>query len=419
MTHPRAAQTALKGPRRAEILKEAATLFAASGMRTSLREIADACGILPGSMYHHFESKEALIIELIERYQHDLDRIAAEAIATLGRPSEKPINDRVVDFGREIATCAVRHSAASLMALFEPPIGASDALQRLVGRTPSTIHAAMYGLLKLQQEAGNVRRSVDLSLLSDRLCESMMRHGMIDIYLGSQAQRLPEFRCHLLLNGLATEPQKKAALDSSNALRAVNSVIATWRKRAPGDERVTHLLGVARSEFSRRGYEVATLREIAAAAGISLGAVYRMFPSKSDLLSAIMSRYEKQREAAWDMAIHSDSTPLEKLDALIWMHINLLKEFGDETRIQFGFIRETPFKKRRITTPSRLRAIEALLIDGANKGEMRLDREPLSLYARCVYEALWTTNSALKGAGARKAHSLARDTLFSGALVRA
>ncbi len=53
------------GARRAEILETAATLFASSGLRTTLKDIADACGILPGSLYHHFDSKEAIVIELV------------------------------------------------------------------------------------------------------------------------------------------------------------------------------------------------------------------------------------------------------------------------------------------------------------------------------------------------------------------
>src|SRR5262245_52071019 len=51
--------------RRSEILQTAAALIASSGLRTSLQEIADAAGILAGSLYHHFESKEAILIELI------------------------------------------------------------------------------------------------------------------------------------------------------------------------------------------------------------------------------------------------------------------------------------------------------------------------------------------------------------------
>ncbi len=83
------------GARRTEILDTAAALFASSGLRTSLKEIADACGILPGSLYHHFESKEAIIVELVERYRADLDDIAEEALAALdGRPEPGRRPDR-------------------------------------------------------------------------------------------------------------------------------------------------------------------------------------------------------------------------------------------------------------------------------------------------------------------------------------
>ena len=67
------------GTRRSEILETARRLFASSGFRTSLKEIADACGILPGSLYHHFESKEAIVVELVERYREDLDAVAGRA----------------------------------------------------------------------------------------------------------------------------------------------------------------------------------------------------------------------------------------------------------------------------------------------------------------------------------------------------
>jgi len=49
--------------RRAQLLDEAARLFGAKGYEhTSMRDIAAAFGILPGSLYHHFASKEALFV---------------------------------------------------------------------------------------------------------------------------------------------------------------------------------------------------------------------------------------------------------------------------------------------------------------------------------------------------------------------
>ena len=42
-----------------ELLELAASMFAERGLRaTTVRDIADAAGILSGSLYHHFDSKE-------------------------------------------------------------------------------------------------------------------------------------------------------------------------------------------------------------------------------------------------------------------------------------------------------------------------------------------------------------------------
>ena len=68
------------GVRRSEILETAASVLAISGLRTSMREIADAASVLKGSLYHHFESKDAILVELVRRYYEDLDRVAMRAL---------------------------------------------------------------------------------------------------------------------------------------------------------------------------------------------------------------------------------------------------------------------------------------------------------------------------------------------------
>lgn len=62
------------GPsRRAELLAIAGRLFAERGFRnTTVRDIADAAGILSGSLYHHFDSKESMVDELLDTFQQGL-----------------------------------------------------------------------------------------------------------------------------------------------------------------------------------------------------------------------------------------------------------------------------------------------------------------------------------------------------------
>jgi AcrR family transcriptional regulator len=55
--------------RREELLELAATMFARRGLRaTTVRDIADGAGILSGSLYHHFSSKEEMVDEILHGF---------------------------------------------------------------------------------------------------------------------------------------------------------------------------------------------------------------------------------------------------------------------------------------------------------------------------------------------------------------
>lgn len=59
--------------RRDELLAIAARLFAEKGFKnTTVRDIADAAGILSGSLYHHFDSKESMVDEILSTFQDEL-----------------------------------------------------------------------------------------------------------------------------------------------------------------------------------------------------------------------------------------------------------------------------------------------------------------------------------------------------------
>ena len=54
-------------PARAAIFSSATRLFGEQGYPgTSMRDIARAVGLLPGSLYAHIQSKEAVLLEIIE-----------------------------------------------------------------------------------------------------------------------------------------------------------------------------------------------------------------------------------------------------------------------------------------------------------------------------------------------------------------
>ena len=76
--------------RRDELLKIAAQLFAERGFRnTTVRDIADAAGILSGSLYHHFDSKESMVDEILQTFQSQLFAAYDDVLASDLSPRQK------------------------------------------------------------------------------------------------------------------------------------------------------------------------------------------------------------------------------------------------------------------------------------------------------------------------------------------
>jgi AcrR family transcriptional regulator len=409
------------GTRRTEILQTAASLIASSGLRTSLQEIADAAGILPGSLYHHFESKEAILVELIRRYQGDLDRIGQTAQARLDDADSRPASEKIIELGSAIANCAVRHGAALQMSFYEGP-SADPELMKLTRQQPFAIQEAMLQTLRAGRWGGYIKADIDLPTLADRICQTMLQVGLDVMRHNSPADQVAELLCRIMLQGLAARPPADSGLDRSNALAAANDVIESWADDSDADpsDKAAHVRAVARTEFGRKGYEVTTIRDIASAAGLGTGTVYRVIGSKDELLASIMESFGRKVEAGWVSVLRADATPIEKLDALSWVNVNALDQFSDEFRIQLAWMRQSP-----PNTPNpgwlyatRLRQMKSLLSEGIRSGEIRIDAPSTAMLSRCVIALQWIPENILREVGKRAALVHTRDTVLRGAAVR-
>lgn len=412
----------VNGSRRTEILDTAADLFASSGLRTSLKEIVDACGILPGSLYHHFESKEALIVELVERYQLDLDNVAQDGLEALSRSDSEPVPDRIVSLGRAIAECAVRNRAALLLTLYEPPSGAGDELVRVARRPPLGVEGAMLQTLDWGCTRGYLRAGLDLETLADRLCQVLL-HVSLGVFRDVRgADQVPALRCMTILSGIAVDPPSDAALDGSQPFAAAIETVDSWEKEEKDeDEHLPTLRAVARSEFGRRGYEATTVRDIAAAAGLSVGSVYRLIGSKDELLASIMRAFVVKARSGWTNVLRTNGSTVEKLDALMWININAVVHFSDEYNIQLAWIRESPPGTANLGSSfsARLNDLKSLLAQGSRSREVDVTGPSADIRAWSLFELLWMPENIVHKLGPRGALTLARETTLRGAAKRA
>ncbi|MDC8981457.1 TetR/AcrR family transcriptional regulator [Mycobacterium marinum] len=409
------------GTRRTEILQTAAALIASSGLRTSLQEIADAAGILPGSLYHHFESKEAILIELIRRYQDDLHQIGQSWQAKLDQPDSRTVAEKITQLGAAIANCAVAHRAALQMSFYEGP-SADPELMKLTSQRPLALQEAMLQTLRAGRWSGYIRTEIDLPTLADRICQTMLQVGLDVMRRNASADQVSGLMCRTILQGLASHAPTDVDLDGSDALSAANDVIATWidDKDADPSDKAAHVRAVARMEFGRKGYEVTTIRDIASASGLGTGTVYRVIGSKDELLASIMRSFGQKVEAGWVAVLRSNATPIEKLDALSWVNINALDQFSDEFRIQLAWMRQSP-----PDTPNpgwlyavRLRQMKSLLSEGLRSAEIQIEPPSITMLARCVIGLQWIPENILHSVGTRAALIHARDTVLRGVAVR-
>jgi AcrR family transcriptional regulator len=96
-------------------------------------------------------------------------------------------------------------------------------------------------------------------------------------------------------------------------------------QRDVGRQRVAELLQAAAAVIQERGFEAATMAEIAARADAKIGSLYRFFPNKDAVAEALMRRYAEALQAEYD-AIHAHAagaTPQELADILIDLLVKL------------------------------------------------------------------------------------------------
>lgn len=76
--------------KRRTILKASAVLFARNGFdRTSISEIAAACGVSKALLYHYFDTKEQVLVAIIRQHLDDLLAAVAEADDVLLQPRQR------------------------------------------------------------------------------------------------------------------------------------------------------------------------------------------------------------------------------------------------------------------------------------------------------------------------------------------
>jgi AcrR family transcriptional regulator len=190
---------ALASRRREHLVRLAAGLFAEKGFQaTTVRDIAKEAGILSGSLYHHFDSKESIVDELLTAYFAETTA-AARAAVEAGE-----------DAGATL-TALVHAAFASL----EPHRAAITVLQNdwnhlrstarfaYVARSEAEIEALWVETIRRGQRDGQFRADLDPEL-THRMIRDAVRAAVRWSGRGERtdAARLAEHHLGIILDGV-------------------------------------------------------------------------------------------------------------------------------------------------------------------------------------------------------------------------
>lgn len=154
--------------RRQAILDAAAGLFALQGYHaTSMRDIAAAAEMLPGSVYYHFASKEALLLAV---YAEGVARIAAQVDAAVAKKRSPR--------ARLEAACAAH---------LEMLLDRSDYAQVVVRVLPQDADAIAAALIELRDDYERRFRELFAALALPRGADrSLSRLGLLSALNGTK-----------------------------------------------------------------------------------------------------------------------------------------------------------------------------------------------------------------------------------------
>jgi len=146
--------------RRDELLGIAAQLFARNGYsQTTVRDIADEAGILSGSLYHHFDSKETMLREILKDFMGDLLDVFT-AIVAKGEPAGTTLDELVRTAFETI------HDRPFAVALYQNESSTVANLEgfEFVAKTSREIEKLWIGVIQAGCDTGEFRNDLEVRL---------------------------------------------------------------------------------------------------------------------------------------------------------------------------------------------------------------------------------------------------------------
>jgi AcrR family transcriptional regulator len=189
--------------RRTLILEAAGRLFAESGFfNTTIRDVANEAGILSGSLYHHFTSKEEMLQEIIASHHDDLLAETYAAVADVSPIEALRRLIKTVNYLTEknwVAATILRKDGVYLRQL--PRFS-------YLNDVAAEVQGVWVGVIDEAKRADQVRDDVDSAVIYRFILDAISnwqppRQGGIDL------STIATFYINLIFEGIATSSESR------------------------------------------------------------------------------------------------------------------------------------------------------------------------------------------------------------------
>jgi len=281
------------------ILNAAREIIAEKGLRESkISDIAQKAGVVDSIIYYYFKNKEDMLFWC-------LDELMKKSIEELEFQLQG-----IVDPFSKIGKMVWYH-----IYLNDFSRGDVLILKKLLLQCRSNKDFYRHdAYLSLKEYTGRL-----ILILKDGVQKGVFRNDLNLVIIRDMIFGLLDEES---LNCLAYQEVRQTSPDFESIMSLITAMIVATPPTPGTEEKITKeqkILYTAKTIFAEKGYNKATMMEIASAAGVAEGTIYEYFKNKEDLLLSIpQERFTKYRD--WLLATLHSENPVIRLRRMIWYH---------------------------------------------------------------------------------------------------
>lgn len=280
--------------RKSQLAEVASELFRNRGYHgVGINDIAAAAGITGPALYRHFTDKQAILAHVLLDGIAEMESVTASALAR----AEIPAPQEVSALLSALAKHAVERRATVALWRWEGRNLDRHSQRTVAARSGAVLNSWASALTRIRPELP--RADAEL------LCWAAWSvFGSVAVHRTTVAKR--KFADLLVELAKRVLHARLPAADTRTQLPVPGVTLSTPTRRE-------QLLRAATDLFHQHGYHPVSMEDIGAAAGIAGPSVYRHFPSKASLLSAICQRAADRLMLGTEYALHTSEPPDERV----------------------------------------------------------------------------------------------------------